>query len=335
MVRTAPWHPLRGQPAAAGSLRSLLSCFCKQIREEDKSPPPSSPPPLFSVIPGGFIRQLVWETEKESKQARQRKEAALASPEQETPEVSVSQPKSKADGGTESGSRQTSGDSQCTSLQGTSAPGKDSQQSGGADPALMTSVNCERPQEAGPSGTPARKALPVKRGVRQGDVLLMVAKLDPEATKPEQRNQARDTPTCKTLPAATDPGGAKKGEAPGTSSGPQASTEDVASKPEKTPTRGRGDPGPGTKGEKGQGTVGKGSGDPQTKGPKGGEPKGKEEQRTRPQSQGAGDGGHLGTVEKEGGDPPSRREREMNPRMWEPKGSALGPKSQGESGEGP
>ena len=55
----------------------------KQIREEDKSPPPSSPPPLFSVIPGGFIRQLVRETEKESKEARLRKEAALASPERE------------------------------------------------------------------------------------------------------------------------------------------------------------------------------------------------------------------------------------------------------------
>lgn len=57
--------------------------FHTQIREEDKSPPPSSPPPLFSVIPGGFIKQLVRETEKESKEARQRKEAALTSPEVE------------------------------------------------------------------------------------------------------------------------------------------------------------------------------------------------------------------------------------------------------------
>lgn len=61
----------------------LCSCFHIQIREEDKSPPPSSPPPLFSVIPGGFIKQLVRETEKESKEARRRKEAALASPEVE------------------------------------------------------------------------------------------------------------------------------------------------------------------------------------------------------------------------------------------------------------
>ncbi|XP_069476372.1 unconventional myosin-XVIIIb [Ambystoma mexicanum] len=42
------------------------------IREEDKTPTPSSPPPLFSVIPGGFIKQLVRETEKESKEARQK-----------------------------------------------------------------------------------------------------------------------------------------------------------------------------------------------------------------------------------------------------------------------
>uniref|UniRef100_A0A8C6ZBH6 Myosin XVIIIB n=1 Tax=Nothoprocta perdicaria TaxID=30464 RepID=A0A8C6ZBH6_NOTPE len=45
------------------------------IREEDRSPPPSSPPLLFSVIPGGFIKQLVRETEKESKEAKLRKQA--------------------------------------------------------------------------------------------------------------------------------------------------------------------------------------------------------------------------------------------------------------------
>ncbi|XP_067162966.1 unconventional myosin-XVIIIb [Apteryx mantelli] len=43
------------------------------IREEDRSPPPSSPPLLFSVIPGGFIKQLVRETEKESKEAKLKK----------------------------------------------------------------------------------------------------------------------------------------------------------------------------------------------------------------------------------------------------------------------
>ncbi|XP_077163800.1 unconventional myosin-XVIIIb isoform X2 [Paroedura picta] len=52
-----------------------------QIREEDRSPPPSSPPPLFSVIPGGFIRQLVRETEKESKEAKLKDKGALNSKE--------------------------------------------------------------------------------------------------------------------------------------------------------------------------------------------------------------------------------------------------------------
>ncbi|NWZ24916.1 MY18B protein, partial [Asarcornis scutulata] len=45
------------------------------IREEDRAPPPSAPPLLLSVIPGGFIKQLVRETEKESKEARLKKKA--------------------------------------------------------------------------------------------------------------------------------------------------------------------------------------------------------------------------------------------------------------------
>ncbi|KAM6166373.1 unconventional myosin-XVIIIb [Erethizon dorsatum] len=311
------------------AISSRLALWEQKIREEDKSPPPSSPPPLFSVIPGGFIRQLVRETEKESKEARRRKEAVLAFPEQETPEVSISQPNSKAHSGTKSGSQQTSGDSQSTSLRGTSILGKDSQGPSNADPALMTGVNGERPQEPAPSGTPARKALPFKKGVRRGDVLLMVAKLDPEAAKPEQRTQACDIPTCKTSPAATDPGGAKKGETPGTPSGPQANTEDLASKPEKTLTGGHGDPDQGTKGEKGQGTVGKGSGGPQTKESKGGEPKGKEEQRTKPQSKGASDGGQLGTVGKEGGDHLSKMEKRNVSKDVGAEGKHAGPQVQG------
>lgn len=75
---------VKGPLASTGSFTQLSPLLLqKQIREEDKSPPPSSPPPLFSVIPGGFIKQLVRETEKESKEARLRKEAGLASPEQE------------------------------------------------------------------------------------------------------------------------------------------------------------------------------------------------------------------------------------------------------------
>ncbi|GAB0197100.1 unconventional myosin-XVIIIb [Grus japonensis] len=44
------------------------------IRDEDRGPPPSTPPLLLSVIPGGFIKQLVRETEKEAKAAKLKKE---------------------------------------------------------------------------------------------------------------------------------------------------------------------------------------------------------------------------------------------------------------------
>lgn len=126
-------------------------------------------------------------------------------------------------------------------------------------------------------------------------MLLMVAKLDPDSAKPEQRTQPRDAPACKTPYPATDPGGGKEGKAPPAPRGPQASTEDAAPKAEKTQTGRPRDPGtvPMTKGEKDRGTAGKGGEAPQTKGLKGDEPQGKE---------GPGEGGRPGTVEKRGAD---------------------------------
>ncbi|XP_074869174.1 unconventional myosin-XVIIIb isoform X2 [Carettochelys insculpta] len=59
------------------AISSRLALWEQKIREEDRSPPPTSPPLLFSVIPGGFIKQLVRETEKESKVAKLRKRGAL------------------------------------------------------------------------------------------------------------------------------------------------------------------------------------------------------------------------------------------------------------------
>ncbi|XP_032562028.1 unconventional myosin-XVIIIb [Chiroxiphia lanceolata] len=53
-----------------------------EIRDEDRGPPPSAPPLLLSVIPGGFIKQLVRETEKEAKAARQRKESKASGKEE-------------------------------------------------------------------------------------------------------------------------------------------------------------------------------------------------------------------------------------------------------------
>ncbi|XP_053558065.1 unconventional myosin-XVIIIb [Bombina bombina] len=49
------------------AISSRLALWEQKIREEDRAPAPTSPPPLLSVIPGGFIKQLVRETEKEAK----------------------------------------------------------------------------------------------------------------------------------------------------------------------------------------------------------------------------------------------------------------------------
>ncbi|XP_014642519.1 PREDICTED: unconventional myosin-XVIIIb [Ceratotherium simum simum] len=280
------------------AISSRLALWEQKIREEDKSPPPSSPPPLFSVIPGGFIRQLVRETEKESKEARRRKEVALASPERETPEISTSQPNSKSNDGSKSGSQHISQDNRSSSPQNANIPGKESEGAGPAGPMLMTSINGERPQEAGPGGTPAKKPVAFRRGVRRGDVLLMVAKLDLESAKPEQ-SPSPGAPARESPPPATDPGGEHKGDTPGPPRGPQASTEDAAPRAEETQTGGLRDPATvlPTKGEKAQGTVGKGGGAPQTKGLKGDEPQGKE---------GPGEGGQAGTAEKGAGDPSNK-----------------------------
>ncbi|KAM3661467.1 unconventional myosin-XVIIIb [Ammospiza maritima maritima] len=57
----------------------------RQIRDEDRGPPPSAPPLLLSVIPGGFIKQLVRETEQEAKEARRRrKESRVGTKEEPT-----------------------------------------------------------------------------------------------------------------------------------------------------------------------------------------------------------------------------------------------------------
>ncbi|KAM7004605.1 unconventional myosin-XVIIIb [Passerculus sandwichensis] len=55
-----------------------------RIRDEDRGPPPSAPPLLLSVIPGGFIKQLVRETEQEAKEARRRKESRVGTKEEPT-----------------------------------------------------------------------------------------------------------------------------------------------------------------------------------------------------------------------------------------------------------
>ncbi|XP_006249640.2 unconventional myosin-XVIIIb [Rattus norvegicus] len=137
----------------------------------------------------------------------------------------------------------------------------------------------------------------------------MVAKLDPELAKAEQKIQPRDVSTDKTPAPAKDSGGTKKGMITGTSCDPQASMS------EKTRTRGVGDTGQSIKGGKCQGTEGKGSRDPQTKGQKEGESQNTEEHGTRSQTQEAGNKGQQGTAEKEGGGPPKKMEKEDGPKV--------------------
>lgn len=167
----------------------------------------------------------------------------------------------------------------------------------------MTSTSGERPQESSPAGTPAKRTLLLKRGVKRGDVLLMVAKLDPELAKPEQKTQPRDTPKDKTPVPATDPGGTKKGATTGACCSPQAPV------PEKYLTGDDGITGQGTKDGKCQGLEGKGSWDPQTKGQKECESQSTEGQGTKSPVQGVGKKGQVGTVEKERGGPPKKMEK--------------------------
>ncbi|XP_058512716.1 LOW QUALITY PROTEIN: unconventional myosin-XVIIIb [Ochotona princeps] len=313
------------------AISSRLALWEQKIREEDKSPPPSSPPPLFSVIPGGFIRQLVRETEKESKEARRRKQAVLASPERETPEVPASQPKRKSGSDNKPGGPQLTQDGQPKSPQSTDIPATESQGAGRLDPALRTSINGEKLQEPGPGGTPTKKTLPVRRGVRRGDVLLMVAKLDLDAAKHAQPQDA--------LPVATDPGGGAKGEIP------QTSPVALAPRTDKTQAGVSGDSGQGSKSERGPGLRGKGVGAPQAKG---GEPHGTEGPGTKPQTQESSERGRLVTAQKEGGgDPPSQtakgtlskgaeaKEKLTGPpvqaRKW---GGSLGRRTRGDSVQG-
>lgn len=149
--------------------------------------------------------------------------------------------------------------------------------------------------------------------------MLMVAKLDPELAKAEQKVQPHDVPTDKTPAPAKDSGGTKKGATTGTSCGPQASM------PEKTRTGGVGDTGQITKGGKCQGTEGKGSQEPQTNGQKEGESQSTEEKGTRSQAQEAGTKGQLGTAEKKGGGPPKKMEKEDGPKVTGAEVRPVGP----------
>ncbi|CAM9528714.1 unnamed protein product [Bubo scandiacus] len=73
-------------PGAAVGRQPPAPAAPHQIRDEDRGPPPAAPPLLLSVIPGGFIKQLVRETEKEAKAAKLRKETKASAKEEPTGE---------------------------------------------------------------------------------------------------------------------------------------------------------------------------------------------------------------------------------------------------------
>ncbi|XP_075291120.1 unconventional myosin-XVIIIb isoform X2 [Opisthocomus hoazin] len=63
------------------AISSRLALWEQKIRDEDRGPPPPAPPLLLSVIPGGFIKQLVRETEQEARAAKRKKGTTVSAEE--------------------------------------------------------------------------------------------------------------------------------------------------------------------------------------------------------------------------------------------------------------
>ncbi|XP_044541406.1 unconventional myosin-XVIIIb [Gracilinanus agilis] len=303
----------------------------ESIREEDKSPPPSSPPPLFSVIPGGFIRQLVRETEKESKEAKRKKQTLASPQEQPAPENSDSSAnKSHTPSGTQSPQGgQPDPASPSPSVVVANIP-NESEGMASPEPVLMSSINGEKPQEKGTMETPPRKPQPFKRARKTSDVLLMVAKLNSELPKPEQRTHPGDSPTHKPPPSIPELEGEKKGEPPGDSRDPQTATEASAEKVEKLRPQGLGSSGstdlPPKKSEKPPIKLGKWGKVSQTKGLKGGEPQSKEEPHSKEGEQ-RSEAEVKGTEEVKGQIPQTEEKGQLHPK------GGLGDKPQGKPGK--
>ncbi|XP_036593601.1 unconventional myosin-XVIIIb [Trichosurus vulpecula] len=278
------------------AISSRLALWEQKIREEDKSPPPSSPPPLFSVIPGGFIRQLVRETEKESKEAKRKKQTLANSQEQTAPENSDSSVhRSHRPSGTQSPQGgQPEPASPSPSVVVENIP-NEKEGMASPEPVLMSSINGENPQGKSTVESPPKKPQPLKRARKTSEVLLMVAKINSEVPKPEQRTHPVDLPTHKPPSSIPELEGEKKGQPPGDPSGPQKVTEDSAKKVEKLRTVGGPDSTdiPPKKSEKPQIKVGKCGKVLQTKGLTGGEPQSKEDLGTKAQAKAGEQGGEA------------------------------------------
>ncbi|XP_033030433.1 unconventional myosin-XVIIIb [Lacerta agilis] len=147
------------------AISSRLALWEQKIREEDRSPPPTSPPPLFSVIPGGFIKQLVRETEKESKEAKLKEKL-----------ISKEDPPGK----------QVDGPVQQFVIRDTNIleVGEDMANKGQL---LQGQLNGEKHGVEGESEIPERKPLPFKKTAQKGHTqqpVLPVPELAPATPKP-------------------------------------------------------------------------------------------------------------------------------------------------------
>ncbi|XP_072207016.1 unconventional myosin-XVIIIb [Excalfactoria chinensis] len=164
------------------------------IREEDRGPPPSAPPLLFSVIPGGFIKQLVRETEKESKEARLKKAAKASGKEEPVVEDSPAQSRDTPAAKVAAGSV---GKSQQNGLQ---ASGQ-----GGKEAPTHTALP---PGTAAPSSDPSKAPTVVKSSQPEG----------PQAVKPQSPEKRKGEEKS---PKAVCPGGSPPSAAPAPSKEPQ------------------------------------------------------------------------------------------------------------------
>ncbi|XP_065595087.1 unconventional myosin-XVIIIb isoform X2 [Cyrtonyx montezumae] len=174
------------------AISSRLALWEQKIREEDRGPPPPAPPLLLSVIPGGFIKQLVRETEKESKEARLKKAAKASGKEEPVVEDSPAQsgdtPAAKGAAGSVGKSLQSG------------------QQAGGQ----------------GSKGTPAHTVLPpgtAASGSEPSKVPQSPRPEGPQAVKPQSPEKSRGGE--EKSPKATCTGGSPPAAAPAPSKSPQ------------------------------------------------------------------------------------------------------------------
>ncbi|XP_019394216.1 PREDICTED: unconventional myosin-XVIIIb [Crocodylus porosus] len=186
------------------AISSRLALWEQKIREEDRSPRPSSPPLLFSVIPGGFIKQLVRETEKESKGVKLKEKIQLR--EQEDP----------------------LGKCDDSSAQPLARQARDILQVGGTmgskGEVLQNGLNGEKHEEGVAAPLPARKTMPFKRAVGRAS-LKKPTPPAPETAQPgkapgqEHQSKGGSPPAAAQRPGRglqrCPEGRGKEGEAPG------------------------------------------------------------------------------------------------------------------------